>query len=59
MPTGGINLDNIHEFKKAGAVAFGIGKSLVDTRQKISKEYLQQIISNAQRFMQAANESLK
>jgi 2-dehydro-3-deoxyphosphogluconate aldolase / (4S)-4-hydroxy-2-oxoglutarate aldolase len=57
MPTGGISLQNLHEFKSAGAVAFGIGKSLVDTKQKISETYLQEIITNAQKFMQAANES--
>ena len=55
MPTGGINLENIHEFKKAGAVAFGIGKALVDTQQKISDAYLHAIITNAQLFMLAAN----
>jgi 2-dehydro-3-deoxyphosphogluconate aldolase/(4S)-4-hydroxy-2-oxoglutarate aldolase len=55
MPTGGINLANIIEFKKAGAVAYGIGKSLVDTKQKITEEYLKQITANAQRFMQVAN----
>jgi 2-dehydro-3-deoxyphosphogluconate aldolase/(4S)-4-hydroxy-2-oxoglutarate aldolase len=59
MPTGGISLQNIHEFKKAGAVAFGIGKSLVDTKQKVNEGYLQEIIINAQKFMQAANESVK
>jgi 2-dehydro-3-deoxyphosphogluconate aldolase/(4S)-4-hydroxy-2-oxoglutarate aldolase len=53
MPTGGINLDNIIEFKKAGAVAYGIGKSLVDTKQKITDEYLKQITANAKKFMQA------
>lgn len=58
MPTGGISLQNIQEFKKAGSVAYGIGKSLVDTKQKISDEYLQEIITSAQKFMQAANESL-
>ena len=31
LPTGGINLENIKEFQKAGAVGFGIGSSLVDT----------------------------
>jgi 2-dehydro-3-deoxyphosphogluconate aldolase/(4S)-4-hydroxy-2-oxoglutarate aldolase len=55
MPTGGINLENIHEFKKAGAVAFGIGKALVDTQQKISDTYLNAIITHAQLFMLAAN----
>lgn len=53
MPTGGINLGNIHEFKKAGAVAFGVGKSLVDTKQKITDAFLDEIIKNAQRFVQA------
>jgi 2-dehydro-3-deoxyphosphogluconate aldolase / (4S)-4-hydroxy-2-oxoglutarate aldolase len=58
MPTGGISLQNIHEFRNAGAVAFGIGKSLVDTKQKISEKYLQEIIASAKKFMQAANEGL-
>ena len=58
MPTGGISLQNIHEFKKAGAVAFGIGKSLVDTKQKVNDNYLKDIIANAKKFMQAANDSL-
>ena len=59
MPTGGINLQNIHEFKKAGAVAFGIGKSLVNTTQKVNESYLQEIIVNAQKFKRAANEGVK
>jgi len=59
MPTGGISLQNIHEFKKAGAIAFGIGKSLVNTTQKVNDSYLKEIIINAQKFMQAASESVK
>ena len=55
MPTGGINLDNLHEFKKAGAVAFGIGKALVDTQQKINEEALQKIVTNAKAFLLAAH----
>jgi len=51
MPTGGINLTNIREFKNAGAVAFGMGKSLVDTRQQVTPEYLQQIKTNARTFI--------
>ena len=53
MPTGGVNLQNINEFKKAGAVAFGIGKSLVDTTQKVSEKYLRAITENAQKFIEA------
>jgi len=55
MPTGGINLENISEFQKAGAVAFGIGTSLVDTRREITKEYLEQIVENAHNFVQAVS----
>jgi 2-dehydro-3-deoxyphosphogluconate aldolase/(4S)-4-hydroxy-2-oxoglutarate aldolase len=53
MPTGGITPENISEFKKAGAVAFGIGTSLVDAKHKITSEYLNQITENARKFMQA------
>jgi len=53
MPTGGIDPENIQEFQKAGAVAFGIGTALVDTKQKITEEYLMQVTKNARRFVQA------
>ena len=53
MPTGGITLENISEFKKAGANAFGIGTSLVDTKKKVTKEYLKQVTENANKFVQA------
>jgi 2-dehydro-3-deoxyphosphogluconate aldolase/(4S)-4-hydroxy-2-oxoglutarate aldolase len=53
MPTGGITLENISEFKKAGATAFGIGTSLVDTKKKITREYLKQVTENANKFVQA------
>jgi 2-dehydro-3-deoxyphosphogluconate aldolase/(4S)-4-hydroxy-2-oxoglutarate aldolase len=53
MPTGGITPENISEFKRAGAVAFGIGTSLVDAKHKITREYLNLITENARKFMQA------
>lgn len=56
MPTGGITLQNIQEFKKAGAVAFGIGGSLVDAKHAISEEYLQKISDTAKQFIQLVNE---
>jgi 2-dehydro-3-deoxyphosphogluconate aldolase/(4S)-4-hydroxy-2-oxoglutarate aldolase len=55
MPTGGITLENISEFQKAGAVAFGIGTSLVDTKREITKEYLEQITENAHKFVQVVS----
>ena len=53
MPTGGISVENIKEFQNAGAVAFGIGTALVDTRHKITGEYLKWITENARKFIQA------
>jgi len=53
MPTGGITLENISEFQKAGAVAFGIGTALVNTREKMTDEYLRQLTSKAKQFVQA------
>jgi 2-dehydro-3-deoxyphosphogluconate aldolase/(4S)-4-hydroxy-2-oxoglutarate aldolase len=57
MPTGGINLENINEFQKAGAVAFGIGSALIDTKHKVTEEYLQQLTDKARKFVQAVSNS--
>ena len=53
MPTGGVNLSNISDFKKAGAVAFGIGSALVDTTLKISDAYLKVLTEKAKRYVEA------
>lgn len=53
MPTGGITLENIGEFQKAGAVAFGIGTALVNTKQEVTGEYLKELRERAQKFVQA------
>ncbi|UOQ50783.1 bifunctional 4-hydroxy-2-oxoglutarate aldolase/2-dehydro-3-deoxy-phosphogluconate aldolase [Hymenobacter cellulosivorans] len=53
MPTGGVKLDNIREFKQAGAAAYGLGSSLVDTSQPVSDEYLRQLTHKAQQFVEA------
>lgn len=53
MPTGGVNVDNIADFQKAGAVAFGIGSALVNTKQKVTDEYLKELTGKAQKFLQA------
>ena len=53
LPTGGITLENIKDFKKAGAVGFGIGSALVDTKQEITEQYLLQLTEKARRFVQA------
>jgi 2-dehydro-3-deoxyphosphogluconate aldolase/(4S)-4-hydroxy-2-oxoglutarate aldolase len=53
MPTGGVQLDNIQAFQNAGAVAFGIGTALVDSKEKITDAYLQLLTTKATQFVQA------
>ena len=53
MPTGGITKENIGEFKKAGAVAYGIGSALVDARKEVTEEYLMQLTINAKQMVEA------
>jgi 2-dehydro-3-deoxyphosphogluconate aldolase/(4S)-4-hydroxy-2-oxoglutarate aldolase len=55
MPTGGVNISNIREFQKAGAVAFGIGSALVDTSQKISDAYLRDLVDKAKKYVEAVS----
>jgi 2-dehydro-3-deoxyphosphogluconate aldolase/(4S)-4-hydroxy-2-oxoglutarate aldolase len=52
MPTGGVSLDNIQGFIDAGAVAFGLGSSLVDTKQAVTEAYLAQLSEKARQFRQ-------
>ncbi len=51
LPTGGISLENIVAYKKAGAAGFGVGSSLVDTRQEITAQYFFQLTAKARKFV--------
>ena len=53
MPTGGVTLDTIAGFAAAGAAAYGLGSALVDTRQPVTDEYLQQLTEKARQFVRA------
>ena len=53
MPTGGVNLENIADYHKAGAVAFGIGSALVDGKQPVTDEYLRRLTDTARKFSNA------
>jgi 2-dehydro-3-deoxyphosphogluconate aldolase/(4S)-4-hydroxy-2-oxoglutarate aldolase len=53
LPTGGVNETNINAFQKAGAVAFGVGSSLVNTEEAMTEEYLQALTKKAQTFVRA------
>ena len=47
MPTGGINAENIKDYQKAGAAAFGIGSWLVNNKEAVTEEYLQNLQKRA------------
>ena len=57
MPTGGVQLDNIAEFQKAGAVAFGIGSALVNTSGPFDETRLAELTEKAKRYISAINMS--
>lgn len=51
LPTGGIDLSNIREFIKAGAVGCGIGSALVSKNCEINEEYLNELTQKAREFV--------
>lgn len=53
LPTGGVDLGNIKEFAKAGAVGFGIGSALVHTKNEVTDQYLQELTEKAKQFVLA------
>ena len=55
MPTGGVTLNNVADYFKAGAVAVGIGSDLVNTKQEVNDEYLEHLTEKAKAFVQIAN----
>jgi 2-dehydro-3-deoxyphosphogluconate aldolase/(4S)-4-hydroxy-2-oxoglutarate aldolase len=56
MPTGGVNVNNILQFHKAGAVAFGIGSSLVPAVTNANDDYYKDLTIRAENFIKALNE---
>jgi 2-dehydro-3-deoxyphosphogluconate aldolase/(4S)-4-hydroxy-2-oxoglutarate aldolase len=53
MPTGGVNLGNIREFRAAGAVAYGIGSALVPAGQETTTEALDALRQRAVDYIKA------
>lgn len=51
MPTGGVNLENIREFRAAGAVAYGIGSALVPASQETTPEALNALRQRAVEYI--------
>lgn len=50
MPTGGVNLDNLASFLKAGAVAAGLGGSLINPTKLISDNDYAELTETAKKF---------
>lgn len=50
MPTGGVNLDNIHAYFESGAVAAGLGSALVNTNQNFNTASLHDVTEKAIQF---------
>ncbi|MCK6208779.1 bifunctional 4-hydroxy-2-oxoglutarate aldolase/2-dehydro-3-deoxy-phosphogluconate aldolase [Bacillus infantis] len=57
MPTGGLDTGNVGDYIRAGAVAAGIGSSLVNTKLPVTEEYLADIEAKAGQFVQAVAEA--
>ena len=53
MPTGGVNLGNIREFRAAGAVAYGIGSALVPSGQETTTGALDALKQRAIDYVKA------
>jgi len=57
MPTGGIDLNNADTYIKAGAVAVGVGSTLVNTKVTMDDEYYQNLTLKAQQFVEKVREA--
>lgn len=50
MPTGGVNLENLSSYLDAGAVAAGLGGSLINPSKLISEENYAELTERARKF---------
>ncbi|MCM3160774.1 bifunctional 4-hydroxy-2-oxoglutarate aldolase/2-dehydro-3-deoxy-phosphogluconate aldolase [Metabacillus litoralis] len=57
MPTGGINVDNVGDYIKSGAVAAGVGSTLVNTKKTVDKEYFEELTEKAKQFVKSVKEA--
>lgn len=59
MPTGGIGIDNMENYMNAGAIAVGVGSTLVDGKNEITSEGLLQLTEKAHHFMNRMQKSIQ
>lgn len=55
MPTGGVNLNNIHGYFQNGAVAVGLGSALVNTNEPINDSTLIKLTETAKQYRAAVS----
>lgn len=55
LPTGGVNLDNVADFIKAGAVGCGLGSALVNTKKQHDDNFITELTKTARAFYEQAN----
>ena len=55
MPTGGIDASNIKTFATTGAVAFGIGSALVNSKATVDETYLAELSGKARKLIAELN----
>ncbi|TCL76267.1 2-dehydro-3-deoxyphosphogluconate aldolase/(4S)-4-hydroxy-2-oxoglutarate aldolase [Hydrogenispora ethanolica] len=56
VPVGGVSLDNVREFIRAGAAAVGVGGELID-REAVARGRFDRVTATAAAFIQAIRES--
>jgi len=56
LPTGGVSLENLSDFFKAGAVGAGIGSCLVNTKIPINEKYLKDLEENSKLYVAIASQ---
>lgn len=57
MPTGGLDVHNVGDYIKAGAVAAGIGSSLVNTKVEFTPQALKELENRAAQFVKTVKEA--
>ncbi|WP_210131654.1 bifunctional 4-hydroxy-2-oxoglutarate aldolase/2-dehydro-3-deoxy-phosphogluconate aldolase [Staphylococcus sp. GDK8D30P] len=55
VPTGGVNIQNINDYLKYGAIGVGVSSSIVKTNLNINEQSLNTIKENAEKLIKAIN----
>ncbi|WP_339149875.1 MULTISPECIES: bifunctional 4-hydroxy-2-oxoglutarate aldolase/2-dehydro-3-deoxy-phosphogluconate aldolase [unclassified Sutcliffiella] len=57
MATGGISLDNVGDFIRAGAVAVGAGSTLINTKVELTEEHCRHVTETATNFIRRVEQA--